>query len=118
MSPDEAFDQFWTWFPRKQDKALARAKFLAVLGGMEATVRDHDGNTFSVPLQATGEALIEAAKAYAYSVISSPEKYIKLPSTWLNRGCWDDLDNRAELARKMERIREIIADKQRLRLVK
>ncbi len=118
MTTEEAFEQFWAWYPRKQDKGLARAKFLAVITGLEATVRDHDGNTFQVPLKTTAEDLIEAAKAYAYSVISSPEKYIKLPSTWLNRGCWDDLDNRADLAARMERIREIVTDKQRLRLVK
>ena len=107
MSAD--FETFWSVYPRKVGKAMARAKWKAITGnGLEARCKDRDGNVMDVELFATPDDLIEGAKAYRYDCMDTEERYVAHPTTWLNQGRWEDQDEqeRAEKARKMDRILE------------
>ncbi len=103
------FELFWSLYPRRVGKALAKAKWQQITGnGMLAKCRDRDGNTLEVELQATPEEIIEGAKAYRFDCVDTetPPRFIAHPSTWLNQGRWDDMDEdeRADKARKMDDI--------------
>jgi len=78
---DEAFEEFWRQFPRgrKTAKADARRKFMAIVTGKHKD------------LKATPEQLIWGAKRYA-AAMGDNHPYVKMPSTWLNGGCWEDDD--------------------------
>lgn len=81
MTNIDAFELFWRHYPRgrKTAKAKARRLFLAIVTG-----RHKD-------LAATPEALIQGAMRYA-SAMGDNHPYVKMPSTWLNGGCWEDED--------------------------
>ena len=81
MNSEEYFNEFWRVFPkgRKTSKADARRKFIAIVSGKH---RD---------LKATPETLIRAAMRYAMAM-GNEHPYVKMPSTWLNNGCWEDED--------------------------
>ncbi len=56
------FETFWSVYPRKVSKAMARAKWRQITGnGLQAKCRDRDGNTMDVDLFATPAELIEGA---------------------------------------------------------
>lgn len=78
---DEQFDQFWQAFPRgrKSSKGAARRLFVAIVNGKH---RD---------LQASADELILGALRYAQAM-GDGHPYVKMPSTWLNQGCWEDED--------------------------
>lgn len=72
---DSEFDAFWAAYPRREAKKGARVSFTkAVKNGTPADV------------------LIAAATRYgAYVVAVGREREkIKIPTSWLNQGCWDD----------------------------
>lgn len=72
---DTAFGEFWSVYPRREAKKGARAKFgAAVKAGTPA---------------ATITAGARRYAAYVAQVGREREK-IKIPTTWLNNGCWDD----------------------------
>lgn len=75
------FGEFWRQFPRgrKTAKADARRKFKAIVTGKH---RD---------LRATAEELTAGAIRYA-EAMGDNHPYVKMPSTWLNQGCWEDED--------------------------
>lgn len=113
------FEIFWRIYPRKCGKAMARAKWKQITGnGMQAKCRDRDGNTMEVDLFARSDELIEGAKAYRYDCIDTEARFIAHPSTWLNQGRWEDMDEeeRATKARKMDDIIERM-QKPKLRVV-
>jgi len=78
---DEHFEEFWRQYPRgrKTAKADARRKFRAIVAGKHKD------------LQATPEQLIAGAMRYAQAM-GDGHQYVKMPSTWLNGGCWEDED--------------------------
>lgn len=80
-SNEDYFNEFWRVFPRgrKTSKADARRKFVAIVKGKH---RD---------LKASPEVLILAARRYALAM-GDEHPYVKMPSTWLNNGCWEDDD--------------------------
>lgn len=86
-APAEAeFAEFWTAYPRREAKKGARASFTkAVKGGTPAA------------------DLIGAAQRYAAYVaaVGREREKIKLPTTWLNQGCWDDELDAAGLPPKL-----------------
>lgn len=65
------FDEFWTVYPKKADKGLARRSFKAALK--------------KVPF----ETVLEAAKAYRDDPLRKPD-FTKNPSTWLNAEAWEN----------------------------
>ncbi|MBL4783014.1 MAG: hypothetical protein JKX92_12300 [Porticoccaceae bacterium] len=78
---EDYFAEFWRAFPkgRKTSKADARRKFVAIVSGKH---RD---------LKASAEDLIGGAARYARAM-GDEHPYVKMPSTWLNGGCWEDED--------------------------
>ncbi|WIY05447.1 hypothetical protein QRX60_16950 [Amycolatopsis mongoliensis] len=72
---DKAFDEFWSAYPRREAKKGARVKFgQAVKSGTDAAT------------------IIAGARRYAAYVaqVGREREKIKIPTTWLNNGCWDD----------------------------
>lgn len=94
------FADFWSTYPRKTGKPLARAKWEAITnGGLRTRTLDRDSNTYvDLVLQATPEQLVTAAKAYRKSLIgadfklSIEERFIPHASTWLNQGRFEDFE--------------------------
>lgn len=71
----EEFQAFWDKYPRRVAKAAAIKAFdKAVLEGADP------------------EAIINGARLYAAHVSQNdtPLRYVKIPTTFLNQGCWED----------------------------
>lgn len=103
------FETFWRAYPRKVGKAMARAKWNAITTkGLTAKCKDRDGNVMDVELVATPEEIIEGALAYRWDSIDTEDRFVAHPTTWLNQGRWEDVeeDERAEKAGKMRQILE------------
>ena len=73
-SSADAFDEFWSAYPRKADKGKARRAWGGAVKKTEPSV------------------IIEAAKRYALSPDAKREggKYLKYPATWLNAEAWEN----------------------------
>lgn len=71
VSSVNAFEEFWTAYPRKTSKGKAREAWASAL---EAG--------------ATAEQMIDGARRYAGS--KPDPQYTKHPTTWLNQECWHD----------------------------
>lgn len=93
------FDEFYAAYPKRVDKALARAKFFSIVkGGFRTKTLDKDSNTYvEIELTATADQLIEAAKTYTRSLLDIntfkrkvEDKYIPSPAVWLNKGRFED----------------------------
>ena len=101
MPREAAFDAFWRAYPKKVGKPIAKAKFDAITnGGLRTRTLDKDSGSYvEIELHATAEELIEGAKRYDarnrkqgagnYGYIDDG-KYLMHPSSWLNRGSWQD----------------------------
>lgn len=99
-SPEEAtFETFWKWYPKKEGKALAKAKFNKITnGGLATRTLDKDSGTYEeIELSATADEIVEGAKRFVKSQIDPMThkirdggKYIPQPSRWLNQGRWMD----------------------------
>lgn len=72
--PKDYQDQFWKSYPRRTEKKAAMAKLDAIRKG--GKVR--------------WEIFFAGVQRYAQHMRGTEERYIKHPTTWLNRGCWDD----------------------------
>lgn len=70
-APDDGFQRFWAAYPRKQHKKPARKAYAEAL-------RD-----------ATAEELLAGAVRYRDDP-NREDEFTKLPTTWLNAGCWED----------------------------
>lgn len=68
--------QFWAVFPRRTEKKAAVAKLDAIRKSGKVT----------------WSRFFAGVNRYAMHVASNntEERYVKHPTTWLNRGCWDD----------------------------
>ena len=97
------FDEWWTAFPtcRRVGKALARQLWTAITGsGLHTRMQNRDSGEYVVVFhQATAEELLAAVKRYdqrmmnssgAYGSYKDDGKFVMHPSTWLNRGAWED----------------------------
>ena len=75
------FEDFWRHYPRgrKTAKADARRKFVAIVTGKHKDLR------------ASADEIIAGAMRYAQAM-GDHHPYVKMPSTWLNGGCWEDED--------------------------
>ena len=72
--PADYREQFWSGFPRKTEKKSAMAKLDAIKkSGLIPWAR-----------------FIAGVFRYRNHSAGTEERYIKHPTTWLNRGCWDD----------------------------
>lgn len=72
--PVDYQQRFWTNYPRKTEKKAALAKLDAIK------------KSGSVPWA----TFMAGVLRHAAHVRGTEERYIKHPTTWLNRGCWDD----------------------------
>lgn len=99
----DSFDEFWLFFPapRRQQKALCKAKWDAITnGGLKTKVLDRDSNSYvEIFLQATPADIIAGVKRYdekmrdkngTYGSYKDGGKFICSPAVWLNQGRWDD----------------------------
>ena len=93
------FEDFWKAYPKKVRKALARAKWDAIVGeGLKTKTLDRDSGTFvDIELKATPCEIVEGAKRYALTQrepngwkLKDDGKYTAHPATWLNQGRWMD----------------------------
>lgn len=85
-SLDHLFDQFWSAYPRKVGKGIARKAFHRLMAKKDAP-SIHD--------------LLNALVRYTNSI--SDPKYIAHPTTWLNGERWlDELDMKTEASGKVE----------------
>jgi hypothetical protein len=66
--------QFWQTYPRKTEKLAALSKLDAIRKSRK------------VPWV----VFFAGVKRHAAHVVGTEERYIKHPTTWLNRGCWED----------------------------
>lgn len=73
--PSDYRDQFWSRYPRKTEKKSALEKLDAIAKGGKVPWL-----TFCAGLN----RFVDKSRGEI-------EKYIKHPTTWLNRGCWDDV---------------------------
>jgi len=74
--PPPGFDLFWQAYPRRDAKRDAMQAFRKAL-----------------ETGATAEELLRGARSYSEhcSRLKADERrFIKLPATWLNKGCWED----------------------------
>jgi hypothetical protein len=94
-----AFDKLWASWPRKDGKAVSRAKYLAIIkGGYQTKTLDKSSGQFiDMELGARPEQILAGAKAYVASQIDKRTyrlkdegKFIPHLSTWLGRAGWED----------------------------
>lgn len=99
------FEDFWKAYPHhatRSSKAMAKAKWNAITGqGLSAKMRDKEGNTMTVDLQASPQEIVNGAKAYSVSL--DDKQYAQGAQVWLNQGRWMDFDNVDELAARFDR---------------
>ena len=93
----DQFDEFWSEYPRKVGKALARARWDAIIEGITTRTLDRDsGQYVALELKATADEIITGLKAWKRANTSYngdfliEDRYIPHASTWLNRGMWQD----------------------------
>lgn len=93
------FETVWKLWPRRDGKAVARAKYLAIIkGGYDTRTLDKSSQTFiPMELSATPEQIEAGVKAYVASQIDKRTyrfkddgKFIPHLATWLNRAGWED----------------------------
>jgi hypothetical protein len=70
-----AFSEFYAAYPKKISKGAAEKSYLAALK------------------KTTHEAIMLGLARYNQDITENktPRQFIKLPATWLNQGCWDDV---------------------------
>ena len=97
--PRGDFEGLWKIWPRKDGKAVARAKYEAILkGGYRTRTLDKSSGMFiDMELGATVEQIEAGAKAYVQSQIDrntyrlkDDGKFIPHLATWLGRAGWED----------------------------
>lgn len=95
------FEEVWKHWPRKDGKAVARAKFDGIVKGrfITKTLDKSSGQFFEMELSATGEQILEGVKAYLASQIDKKTyrlkddgKFIPHLATWLGRAGWQDFE--------------------------
>lgn len=97
-----SFEEFWQAFPfpRRQNKALAKAKWEKITGdGLDTKMLDKSNGSYEpMFLKATPQEILEGVKRYDAKHRHPHErwrykddgKYVAAPHTWLNRGGWLD----------------------------
>jgi len=94
-----SFDAIWSLWPRKDGKAIARTKYLAIVKGrfQSKTLDKASGQFIEMELSASPEQIIAGVKAYVDSQIDKRTfrfkddgKFIPHLSTWLGRAGWED----------------------------
>ena len=68
------FEEWWALYPRKVEKAHAKKAFEKIVREQTSTI----------------DELIAGAAEYAQECETKEYRFIKHPTTWLNRGCWTD----------------------------
>lgn len=97
------FEEWWFHYPscRRVEKALCRQLWESITGpGLHTRMQNRDsGQYVNVSHQAPPEELLDAVRRYdqrmlnatgTYGSYKDDGKYVMRPSTWLNRGCWED----------------------------
>jgi hypothetical protein len=69
-----SFESWWQQYPRKVEKPSALKAYARVIKNKEATSAE----------------LLSGAMRYAAERASQDAKFTKHPTTWLNKGCWND----------------------------
>lgn len=99
-----SFDEWWTAYPtcRRVGKAMARQLWTDITSdhGLRTRMQNRDsGQYVEVTHKATADELLAAVRRYdarmmnssgAYGSYKDDGKFVMHPSTWLNRGAWED----------------------------
>lgn len=100
-TPQGDFEAVWKAWPRKDGKAIARAKYDAIIRGNYAskTMDKSSGQFLELNLSATPEQIAAGVKAYVDSQIDRKTyrfkddgKYVPHFATWLGRAGWQDFE--------------------------
>lgn len=92
------FEEIWKFWPRKEGKPLAKAKYAAIVkGGFKTRTLDKDSGQFvEIELSASEEEIIRGSKAYLDSQFDKSTyrykdggKFIPHFATFLNKGGWE-----------------------------
>ena len=95
------FEELWKFWPRREGKAVARAKFDGIVKGgfLTKTLDKSSGQYFDMQLSATADEIIAGAKAYLDSQFDRSTyryrdggKFIPHLATWLGRAGWQDFE--------------------------
>lgn len=95
------FEECWKSWPRRDGKAVARQKFLAITrGGFQTRTLDKSSGEFiPMELSASPEQILAGVKAYRDSQIDrrtfklkDDGKYVPHLATWLGKGGWMDFE--------------------------
>lgn len=98
-APQGDFEALWKIWRRKDGKAVARTKYLAILKGgyLTQTLDKSSGMFVPMELSATHEEIVAGAKAYMDSQLDKNTfrlkddgKFIPHLATWLGRAGWED----------------------------
>jgi hypothetical protein len=73
--PAGGFADFWSAWPRKDDKQDAEKAWLQVTQGKN---------------KAPPSVIIAGARRYAELMKGTERRYVKLPATWLRGRCWEN----------------------------
>lgn len=93
------FEECWKLWPKKDGKAVARAKFDAIVkGGFKSKTLDKSSGLYiDMELSASAEQIIDGVKAYVKAQIDTRTyrlkddgKYVPHLATWLGRAGWED----------------------------
>lgn len=92
------FEELWKRWPNKAKKALARAKYEAVLKGLKTRTLDKDSGFYvEIEVGAGEEEILAGAKSYLDSQFDrntyrykDDGRFIPHLATWLNQGRWED----------------------------
>lgn len=95
------FEEAWKAWPRKDGKAIARAKYDAIVkGGFASKTLDKSSGAYiELALSATAEQILAGVKAYVDSQIDKRTfrfkddgKFVPHFATWLGRAGWQDFE--------------------------
>jgi hypothetical protein len=92
------FDACWTYYPNKTKKALAKARYEAVVNGFKTRTLDKDSGMYvELELKASEAEIFAGVKAYVESQIDKRTfkmkddgKYVPMFAVFLNQGRWMD----------------------------
>jgi hypothetical protein len=96
---ESRFAEFWSIYPKRVGKPLAKAKFDAIVkGGFKTRTLDRDSGQFvEIEIEATADEIIAGTRRYVESLIDKntfkrkiEDKFIPHPATFLNQGRWAD----------------------------
>ncbi len=106
----DQFDEFWRIFPHcgtRSKRIMAKAKWDEITKfGLNANIRDSEGNSMRVDLKASPAEIILGAKAYTMSLTDNDRPYVPGAQVWLTHGRWADFVDAETRAARYDRTQD------------